>query len=196
MEDKNGDDAPRLHSSMQHDHDATASTHDAPVPIDAAHSPPFWARHGRSESSVSYQSISHLRPPPISLEDHSEADNDHGRGCWAKHATVDDYVVVSGPTGIGAYVVWNCTIETIKGAPFTIRKRYVSDNLVQGSHGMHIPLLTVFSKAIPSLTTYGTILFGPFPSLERRFQNFHARVWFHVSEPNFWIAGELVSHIS
>jgi len=85
--------------------------------------PPFWNKHGRSASSVSYQSISHLRPPNITLEDHSDEDDESGRACWAKHAVVDSWVVVSGATGIGAYVVWNCTVETINGAPFTIRKR-------------------------------------------------------------------------
>lgn len=85
--------------------------------------PPFWNKHGRSASSVSYQSISHLRPPNIVLEDHSDEDDESGRACWAKHAAVDSWVVISGATGIGAYVVWNCTVETINGAPFTIRKR-------------------------------------------------------------------------
>lgn len=85
--------------------------------------PPFWNKHGRSASSVSYQSISHLRPPNIILEDHSDEDDESGRACWAKHAAVDSWVVISGATGIGAYVVWNCTVETINGAPFTIRKR-------------------------------------------------------------------------
>ncbi|GAB7344588.1 hypothetical protein MBLNU457_3083t2 [Dothideomycetes sp. NU457] len=98
--------------------------------------PPFWNKHGRSASSVSYQSISHLRPPNITLEDHSDEDDESGRACWAKHAAVDSWVVISGATGIGAYVVWNCTVETINGAPLTIRKRYsefdhLRNNLVQ-----------------------------------------------------------------
>jgi len=101
-----------------------ADSVDAPVdPSTEVNPPPFWNKHGRSASSVSYQSISHLRPPAISLEDHSDADHDSGRACWARHAVVDSWVVVSGATGIGAYVVWNCTVETINGAPFTIRKR-------------------------------------------------------------------------
>ena len=100
----------------------TADDHHA----NGTHAPPFWSRHGRSESNVSYQSISHLRPPLIGLEDHSEEDDELGKACWAKHATVDDYVVITGATGIGAYVVWNCTIETIKGAPFMLRKRLVA----------------------------------------------------------------------
>ena len=56
---------------------------------DDAQAPPFWHRHGRTISNVSYQSISHLRPSPIGLEDHSEADDEQGRACWAKRVTVE-----------------------------------------------------------------------------------------------------------
>ncbi|GAM85984.1 hypothetical protein ANO11243_039940 [Dothideomycetidae sp. 11243] len=90
----------------------------------ALQSPPFWKTHGRSVSAASYQSTHLGRPPPIQLEDHSEETDDQARACWARHVTIDDYTVVSGPTGIGAYVVWNCTVQTLKGAPFTIRKRF------------------------------------------------------------------------
>jgi hypothetical protein len=86
-------------------------------------SPPFWTQHDRSVSTVSYQSIVHTRPAPILLEDHSEEDHEQSRGCWAKSVTVDDYVIVSGPTGIGAYLVWNCTVSTLKGGDLSIRKR-------------------------------------------------------------------------
>lgn len=93
--------------------------------VESAASPPFWNNHGRTLSTVSYQSIRHLRPTPILLEDHSEDDHESSRACWAKNVTVQDYVVVGGATGIGAYVVWNCVVETLKGSePFTIRKRY------------------------------------------------------------------------
>jgi hypothetical protein len=30
---------------------------------------------------------------------------------WAKGVTIDEYVVVG--QGVGAYVVWNCTVETL-----------------------------------------------------------------------------------
>ncbi|KAF2875005.1 Phox homologous domain-containing protein, partial [Massariosphaeria phaeospora] len=44
---------------------------------------------------------------------------------WAKQVTIDDYVVVSGTApGLGAYVVWNCTVETLDGGPMKIIKRY------------------------------------------------------------------------
>lgn len=86
-------------------------------------SPPYWYGHGRTVSNASYQSIGHSRPIPITLEDHSEEGNELSEGCWAKSATIDEYVLVSGPTGIGAYVVWHCTVETLKGGDMTIRKR-------------------------------------------------------------------------
>lgn len=110
-------------TSIQPKPAATAHAHARPRE-DSTPAPPFWNRHGRTDSTVSYTSIRHLRPTPIQLEDHSEEDHEQSRACWAKHVTIGDYVVVSGPTGIGAYVVWNCTVETLKGGPFTIRKRY------------------------------------------------------------------------
>ena len=87
-------------------------------------SPVYWmTRPGRSVSNTSYRSIEQHRPIPISLEDHSEESNELSQSCWAKSATVDEYVVISGPTGIGAYVVWHCTVATLKGGDILIRKR-------------------------------------------------------------------------
>lgn len=86
--------------------------------------PPFWSRHDRSVSTVSYHSINHERPTPILLEDRSEEEHEASIGCWAKSVAIDDFTVISGPTGIGAYVVWHCTIDTLKGGDLAIRKRY------------------------------------------------------------------------
>lgn len=88
--------------------------------------PPFWSRHGRSVSTVSYHSIVQTRRAPILLEDHSEENHEQSLSCWAQSVSVDDYVIVSGPTGIGAYVVWHCTVSTIKGGDMSLRKRFVS----------------------------------------------------------------------
>lgn len=85
--------------------------------------PPFWTRHGRTVSSVSYHSINQARPTPIGLEDHSEENHDQAQSCWAKSVSIDEYVVVSGATGLGAYVVWHCTVSTLKGGDLSIRKR-------------------------------------------------------------------------
>ncbi|WPH02438.1 Hypothetical protein R9X50_00530200 [Acrodontium crateriforme] len=87
--------------------------------------PPFWSRHGRTLSNVSYHSL--LQGPTgvgISLEDHSDELHEQSQACWASSVTIDEGVLVSGSTGIGAYVVWHCTITTLKGGSMTLRKRY------------------------------------------------------------------------
>lgn len=101
--------------------DAVAAPVDADRPTDA---PIFWStRHGRSASN---HSITRAGAGPIQLEDHSEEQHEQSQGCWARSVTVDDYTVVSGTSGIGAYVVWHCTVSTLKGGDMNIRKRYVS----------------------------------------------------------------------
>lgn len=88
--------------------------------------PPYWtstAQHSRSTSTVSYQSLNDTRPAAILLEDHSEESHQQTRSCWAQSVSIDEYVVVSGPTGIGAYVVWACTVNTLKGGDLSLRKR-------------------------------------------------------------------------
>lgn len=74
-------------------------------------SPPYW-QHQRSVSHVSVESIT--RPPPISLEDHTEAHHDTSGALWAKDIIIEDHAIVrGGSTGIGAYVVWNCKVQTL-----------------------------------------------------------------------------------
>ncbi|KAF2163971.1 hypothetical protein M409DRAFT_68212 [Zasmidium cellare ATCC 36951] len=101
--------------------------HDS-VPPPASHvteAPPYWStgptRHSRS---TSYHSLNQTRPPAIVLEDNTDDLHDHSQSCWAQSVSIDEYVVVSGPTGIGAYVVWHCTVSTLKGGDLCIRKRY------------------------------------------------------------------------
>lgn len=72
--------------------------------------PPYWSHH-RNPSRASQASVDQ---PAITLEDNTEDPySETSRGLWAKSVTVDDYVVVEGKTGIGAYVVWNCRIQTL-----------------------------------------------------------------------------------
>ena len=102
--------------------------------------PPYWRRHERNLSRLSSYS-SDTRPAPIGLEDHTDEGSEQCKVLWAKAVTIDDYVVVSGTApGLGAYVVWNCTVETLEarfriillhpwltgtqGGPMKIRKRY------------------------------------------------------------------------
>lgn len=76
--------------------------------------PPYWQRHGRQASRMSSYSTDNGHPTPIGLEDHTDEFSEHCKVLWAKSVTIDDYVVVSGTApGLGAYVVWNCTVETL-----------------------------------------------------------------------------------
>ena len=83
-------------------------------PTPGAVVPPYW-RHSRAASRASRVSVDSSTGRLITLEDHSEdLSCDTSRGLWARSVTIDDYVVVKGTTGIGAYVVWNCKIETLE----------------------------------------------------------------------------------
>ena len=72
--------------------------------------PPYWS-HRRYES---YSSVKNTKPPPITLEDHTEESYEESGAVWAKGVTVENYVLVSGtvPT-VGNFVVWNCKVETL-----------------------------------------------------------------------------------
>ncbi len=109
----------------EHQHDPFPSL-PTPLTPGTSNAPPYWlSRHSRTVSSVSYHSIttgSHTGGP-ILLEDHSAENHELAQGCWAKSASVDEYVLVSGLTGVGAYVVWHCTVRMLKGGDLVIRKR-------------------------------------------------------------------------
>jgi hypothetical protein len=78
-----------------------------PTPI----SPPYW-QHQRLTSQAWVDGTT--RAAPISLEDHTDAHHDTSGGLWARDISIEDYVVVrGGSTGIGAYVVWNCKVQTL-----------------------------------------------------------------------------------
>ncbi|KAK5124207.1 hypothetical protein LTR85_001910 [Meristemomyces frigidus] len=114
-DDMQGDEIPNTASGINHGFQAESNVTDAP---------PFWSRHGRSVSTVSYHSMTQSNRHPILLEDHSEEDHTSTQSCWAQSVTIDDYIILTGPTGIGAYIVWHCTVRTLKGGDLEIRKRY------------------------------------------------------------------------
>lgn len=76
--------------------------------------PPYWQRRERSDSRLSCNSAD-ARGSPIRLEDHTDEDSEQCKALWARSVTIDDYVVVgSGTTpALGAYVVWNITVDTL-----------------------------------------------------------------------------------
>ncbi|ETI26256.1 hypothetical protein G647_03033 [Cladophialophora carrionii CBS 160.54] len=83
--------------------------------------PPYW----KPSRESSFDELAALRPPPITLEDHTLSREASRAALWAKSITIDEYVIVRGnPLGAGAYVVFNCRVQTLDGGPMTIRKRY------------------------------------------------------------------------
>ena len=73
--------------------------------------PPYW-QHRREQSYASV--ISNGKPPPITLEDHTEESFDQSSPLWAKVVSIEDYVIVSGNVaGAGDYVVWICNVDTL-----------------------------------------------------------------------------------
>lgn len=78
--------------------------------------PPYW-KHSRNISHASHTSLDRSSGL-ITLEDHSEDPScDKSKGLWAKNVTIDNYAVVKGQSGIGAYVVWICNIQTLEVCP-------------------------------------------------------------------------------
>ena len=75
-------------------------------------SPPYWTQsHRRSVSNISVESTP---PGGIKLLDNTKGRDNKNEFCWAKAVHIDDHVVVnSNRTGIGAFVVWNITVETL-----------------------------------------------------------------------------------
>jgi len=79
----------------------------------------------RSNRSASGSSMTFLPPGPIALIDHTVEASDRTPGIFARNVYIGDYTVVSGSlTKAGAYVVYNCSLETLEGNKMTLRKRY------------------------------------------------------------------------
>ena len=96
--------------------DASVAASDAPQRAEPASqpsqvAPPYW-QHERSISNVSQISVD--RPRPITLRDRTGSLSSTNGALWAKSISIEDYVIVSGNlTGIGAYVVWTCKVQTL-----------------------------------------------------------------------------------
>jgi hypothetical protein len=83
-------------------------------------SPPYWHVDDVAENrdilaSLRSNLASGQRRGHIVLEDHTEEDSDQNRACWARAAKIDDHTLIGSKMGVGAlgaYVVFNCVIET------------------------------------------------------------------------------------
>lgn len=107
---------PDLSSSVGSTRSSIRSTKSTKSSSKLGQTPPYWNRHRRTTSNVSYVSVNTpTRRPPIVLEDHSEEHDDSGQGLWARGVTIDDHHVVSGGAiAAGSYVVWHCRVETLE----------------------------------------------------------------------------------
>lgn len=93
---------------------SSPTTPDTPAhaAISPVTSPPYWTQsHRRSVSNISVESTP---PGGIKLLDNTDGRDNKNEFCWAKAVHIDDHVVINGNrTGIGAFVVWNITVETL-----------------------------------------------------------------------------------
>lgn len=77
-----------------------------------ATSPPYWVQsHTRTASIRSIESVQ----AGIILRDNTDEDQDgKNSACWARAVQIQDHVVVNeGKTGIGSFVVFNISVQTL-----------------------------------------------------------------------------------
>ncbi|RDW73173.1 hypothetical protein BP6252_07080 [Coleophoma cylindrospora] len=111
---------PETEIEPQHNHNNASPITSPTSPVT---SPPYWVHaHSRNFSNISVESIS---SGAITLQDNTDEHDVKNKACWAKGVYIEDFVVVNGSrTGIGAFVVWNVTVETLRGGTMRVRKRY------------------------------------------------------------------------
>ena len=86
------------------------TTHQHSGPDEQPIVPPYW-QHRRL---ISYSSLNTSRPPPITLEDHTEETSEQTGSLWARRVSIEDRVVIQGNVpSLGDYTVWNCNIDTL-----------------------------------------------------------------------------------
>jgi hypothetical protein len=57
---------------------------------------------------------SFLPAEAIRLRDNDANDDDRNSACWAKSVEITDFIFVNGSnTNIGAFIVWNISVETM-----------------------------------------------------------------------------------
>jgi hypothetical protein len=95
--------------------DSNVATTDA---SDSPFSPPYWQTHFTDEESSASLNRRHIRAQ-IQLEDHTEETSEQYKDfLWAKAVRIDGHIIVRGATpAIGAYVVWNCTVDILDVSP-------------------------------------------------------------------------------
>ncbi|KAK4180158.1 Phox homologous domain-containing protein [Triangularia setosa] len=138
-------------------------------------SPPYWHSTDHPPNRLNNNSPFRLRPlstasvesvlPPgaITLQD-NESDlppsnhyqttspttpQDRNRSCWARSVTITDYITINtSSTNLGAFTVWNISVETLEGPRINIRKRYSEFDDLRKKLIMTFP---GFEAAVPEL---------------------------------------------
>lgn len=118
-------------------------------------SPPYWVQsHQRSASNISIESIPH---GAITLQDNTDGEDAKNKACWAKSVYIEDHVIINGSrTGIGAFVVWNITVETLH-----VRPRFGNCENMADSHRV---VRCVSENVTPNLMICETSFCKPFPT--------------------------------
>lgn len=88
-----------------------SNAHDSSI-TSSVTSPPYWVQsHQRSFSNISVESVP---DGAITLQDNTDEGDSKNKACWARSVYIEDFVIVNGSmTNIGAFVVWNITVETL-----------------------------------------------------------------------------------
>ncbi|KAK4672321.1 hypothetical protein QC763_102080 [Podospora pseudopauciseta] len=159
-DDDDGDEVASTTSSSNHDTVSPTVT-SPPYWHSTSHPPNHPASNGlRPLSTASIESV--LPPGAITLQD-NESDlpsshfpstspttpQDRNRSCWARSVTITDYITINtSSTNIGAFTVWNISVETLEGPRINIRKRYSEFDDLRKKLIMTFP---GFEAAVPEL---------------------------------------------
>jgi hypothetical protein len=96
---------------------------------------------------------------PITLVDNTITPSENSPSLWARNAKVVDYVIVSGSrTRAGAYVAWNCSIETLEVCAIQTPSPLSTElGLISFGLAVHRALSSLFSRGIYTafLLVYG-----------------------------------------
>ena len=141
-------------------------------------SPPYWVHsHQRSTSNTSVESIP---VGAITLLDNTDSPADNkNKFCWAKSVYIEDHVMVNEHrTGIGAFVVWNVTVETLRVCSPSEKLEILADS----SSRDH---LFVFANATRNSWILESDYFKHFPIMNLPCQNYRPRAWYLSLDRSF-----------
>jgi hypothetical protein len=140
-------------------------------------SPPYWVQsHQRSFSNISVESIP---DGAITLQDNEDGEDAKNKACWARSVYIEDYVIINGSrTGIGAFVVWNITVDTLHVG--------LTPQLLGTSTNKNRVVRCAFAKDTQNSTTCGINFFELSPIRQRRCLPCRQRALYLSFAQNSW----------